>query len=330
MSTLKRYQLSLWNILLLLISKHLIFATVLELEPFVFPKGANTLFIGHSFFVPIARQFDVFATSSGKYPDHNLNTFLKGGESGSPVNLWENHKDEIETIFNDAARSGTPIELFGMSAGAPGTLELSIEEVMSYYTRWIDLALSYNSKISVYIGMPWLDFPADYEDADVYSSSLQQISDYVWSLVQEIRESYPDTNIFYLNYGSIAGTMRHLFEDDELIDVTHFIKQTSAGATQRTSLFVDTKGHGGSMMLDMMGLTYLYWFYGTPREELIAGATESLLWNGVNVADIFKEEYAANKDYTVFDSNVNSSSSNFCLNIILIQLIVFISIAAIV
>lgn len=261
-----------------------------------FPEGANTLFIGHSFFVPIANQFGQFATKSGNYPNHNLETFFRGGEGGSPVNLWNNDKADIEAIFNSATSAGTPIELFGLTAGAPSDLNSPPGEVMQYYSLWIDLAISYNPNVSIYIGLPWSDFPAEYSDATVYSSTIQDNADYVWDAIQDLREQYPDTNIFYLNYANIVSTMRHLFEDDELVGIDHFIKP--AGGMKRESLFTDTKGHGGPMMLDMMGLAYLQWFYGTPISTLINAATK-LGWNKQNAKEIFKISFLANWDYRI-------------------------------
>lgn len=260
-----------------------------------FPKGANSLFIGHSFFVPIAQQFDLFATNSGEYPNHNLQTFKRGGELGSPVSLWENHKDEIESIFSAATSSGAPIELFGMTAGAPSDLEQPPIELLLYYRRWIDLALSYNPNTSIYIGMPWRDFPADYSDATVYSSHMQENADYAWPFIKDLRGMYPNTSIFYFDYGSIVGKMRHLFEDDELVGVSTFIK--SGGATKHTSLFIDNKGHSGTMMLHMTGLSYLNWFYGRSIESNVDSASDLLGWNRQNVVDIFSAAGEANEEY---------------------------------
>ena len=266
-----------------------------EAQVFSFPNGANSLFIGHSFFVPIAQQFDLFATNSGEFPNHNLQSFKKGGENGSPESLWENDKDEIEAIFLAASSSGTPIELFGMTAGAPSDLEQPASESLLYYRRWIDLALSYNPNTSIYIGLPWKDFPADYTDATVYSSFMQETAAYVWPFIKDLRGMYPNSNILYFDYGSIVGKMRHLFEDDELVGISSFIK--SGGATKRTSLFSDTKGHSGTMTLDMTALSYLNWFYGRSIESNIDSASDLLGWNRQNAVDIFSAASEANEEY---------------------------------
>jgi len=294
---------------LILLLKRPLTATSQQLldQPSVsFPLGSNNLFIGHSFFVPIAEEFDLYAKKSGNYPNHNMQTFKRGGEKGSPIYLWDNHRTDIEAIFNSSSLAGSPIEFFGMTAGAPSDVDTPPTEGMLYLTRWIDLALAYNQNTSIYIGMPWQDFPADYSNATVYSSKIQENADYVWNAIKDLRGLYPDTNIFYFNYGSIVGAMRHLFEDDELVGVTNFIKP--AGATKRTSLFSDTKGHSGTMMLNMMGLNYLQWFYGTPYHTLVGAAENTMGWNRQNVIDTFTTAFLANEDYRLLIEDIPTNS----------------------
>ena len=94
-------------------------------DPVVFPNGAKSLFIGHSFFVPIADRFDDFGRQGKKkYTNHNVQTFKKGGAQGSPVYLWENHKPEIENILKSE-----DIELFGLVSAA-GDGEMPVEDAI--------------------------------------------------------------------------------------------------------------------------------------------------------------------------------------------------------
>lgn len=52
-------------------------------EPVVFPNGTSTLFIGHSLFVPVSREFDTFVEKkSSLFPNHKHEEFFQGGEKG--------------------------------------------------------------------------------------------------------------------------------------------------------------------------------------------------------------------------------------------------------
>lgn len=266
-----------------------------------FPQGANSLFIGHSFFCPIADQFGEFAAASGQFPNHNLTTFKRGGELGSPINLWVNHKAEIEAIFNSSSLAGTPIEIFGMTAGAPSDQVQPIEDIMLAYTQWIDLAIGYNPSTSIYIGNPWQDFPTNYTNATVYEAKIEETAELVYTqLIMELRATYPANNIFFLSYGSVTTAMRHLYEDGELEGINYFTKPPT-GATRAESLFVDTKGHAGTMLMHLAGMTYLNWFYGVPMMPLVNAADTLLPWDRQNVIDILTAAGVANEEYRLYE-----------------------------
>ena len=57
-----------------------------------FPEGTDALFIGHSFFVPISRNFDDIGSASGAYPNHSHQEVFSGGRTGTPRSLWESRK----------------------------------------------------------------------------------------------------------------------------------------------------------------------------------------------------------------------------------------------
>jgi len=257
----------------------------------VFPQGANSLFIGHSFFVPIAQQFDSFASQSSMYSDHNAQFFKRGGENGSPISLWDNHKEDIELIINSTTPS---IELFGMTTGANKTV-IDEDALLLGYTQWIDLCLTYNANMAFYIGLPWPDFPSNYTDADAYISTVQQNDILVYELlITQLRDMYPNNDIFYLNYGIIASEMRNILEDGELVGIPNMT------GPRGKSIFKDVKGHAGNMLKDMTGLTYLAFFYGTSFQLLVQAAAQ-FGWDRMNVINIFRETFMANMDYLLFE-----------------------------
>ena len=73
--------------------------------------GYNSLFIGHSFFRPVADGLPFHAAQAG-IVGHTQSTVSAGGANGAPQALWEDasKRAEIQAILD-----GGDIELFGMT-----------------------------------------------------------------------------------------------------------------------------------------------------------------------------------------------------------------------
>jgi len=222
----------------------------------------NTLFMGHSFFAPIARQMPFHMTQLG-FDDHNQYVEFSGGESGQPQALWEDeeHRNAIQTILNTGK-----VELFGMTASS----------TMEGYTLWIDYALSQNPNTQIVIGTPWLDFPADYSDAASYESIIiDGINNKIQVDIDELRVRYPNTEIISLPYAFAAIELRKMFESGQLPNVTELI-----GNNLNTSIFADEKGHGhgNGLLLDLSEFIWLSHIYGIDLDtyEYSAGHATNL------------------------------------------------------
>jgi len=250
--------------------------------------------MGHSFFVPIAGRFDAFAKVKNQrdhsYPNHDMQTFFQGGEKGSPLYLWDNHKEEIETVL-----SAGDIELFGMTA-APSDEDLDAGTVLAGYTQWIDLALTYNPDTAFLIGLPWSDYPAYYDDSATYKSTNQENGELVFRGVALLRRRYPDNHIYFLNYGIIAAEMKSMFEGGALVDIS-----AETGTNEDTSIFIDQKGHAGSMLKDLAGLFWMHWLYDASMDTLLIGV-KFLGWDEQNALDIFLAADQENQDYLLVAS----------------------------
>lgn len=61
------------------------------------------------------------------------------------------------------------------------------------------------------------------------------------------------------------------------------------------SIFVDEKGHSGTMLKQLAGLSWLYRFYGTPPNAIVKAAVRHLGWDKENVIDILQALGDANK-----------------------------------
>ena len=211
----------------------------------------NTLFMGHSFFAPIARQMPFHMSQLG-IDDHSQHVEMSGGETGTPIALWEDeeHRNTIQAILNTGE-----VQLFGMTASP----------TMEGYTLWIDYALSKNPNTKIVIGTPWLDFPADYGDAATYESTiLDGINSKIQVDLDAIRIQYPATEIVSLPYAFAAIELRHMFEEDQLSGVTELI-----GSNPNSSIFSDQKGHGhgNGLLLDLAEFLWLSHIYGVDLDN---------------------------------------------------------------
>jgi len=266
-------------------------------QPTIFPEGANTLFMGHSFFIPVSKQFNSLVDKK-EYPNHSFEDYAKGGEKGSPIYLWDNHLNDIEDLLK-----GKDVELFGMTVHSDPYYaeEEAIVEMIDAYKRWIDLAVSYNPHTSFFIGVPWLDFPSSY-DATTYMTKMQEAGDTIYNTVIEpLRDMYPNTHIYYLNYGIISAAMKNLYEKNELFDIT---VQTQDESTNKfKSLYVDEKGHGGNMLLKLSGIAWYTWLYEgydfpTLAKNLVD--EDELIYNEQNIIDIYQVVEEVNQDYRLY------------------------------
>lgn len=163
-----------------------------EAEP-AFKDGANCLFIGHSFFIPVARSFDKVARQSG-FRSHEVKLVFAPGKGGLPADLWDNpkHKKQIE-----AALATGKIDLLGMTA--LGGLGSTFEDCQ----RWIDLALKHNPKTRFFIGVPWIPGGPKMEN-ERYLKAIEASGDRTFKTVTELRKAYPKNQIDFINYGIVG------------------------------------------------------------------------------------------------------------------------------
>jgi poly(3-hydroxybutyrate) depolymerase len=236
--------------------------------------GYNTLFMGHSFFAPIARQIPAHMTRLGN-DYHNQYVEMSGGESGTPIALWEDegHRNNVQEILNTGE-----VELLGMTASP----------TMEGYTLWIDYALSKNPNTKIVIGTPWFDFPADYSDAATYENTIiDGIDSKIQVDIDALRSLYPNTEIINLPYAFAAIELRNLFEVGQLPNITELI-----GSNADTSIFSDQKGHGhgNGLLLDLAEYIWLSHIYGIDLDSYEYSAGHDI--NLKEVANSILDKYA--------------------------------------
>lgn len=205
--------------------------------------GYKSLFIGHSFFRPVADKMPQVTAAAGL--SHDQATVFSGGETGAPEALWNNVVKRLEIQGHLDAGD---IELFGMTY--EGTYP-----TIAGYELWFDYALAKNPNTKFMLALPWLDYPSFY-NADEYASAVRIDAIAVWEdLLVELRGKYPDATIINVPYGLGVAELRLLFDAGILPGV---FALTGPGGV---SLHTDNKGHGGEIVFDLSSLIWLNRIY---------------------------------------------------------------------
>lgn len=121
------------------------------------------------------------------------------------------------------------------------------------------------------VGIPWKDFPAGVDTATYTAEYRTGISELAPALFAGLRAKFPGTTIIENIYGTAAVELRLLFDQGKLPDVKQL---TGDKATESTSLFKDSKGHAGAMLLDLAPLLFLKRIYGVDPSEVSSDFSE--------------------------------------------------------
>ena len=118
-----------------------------------------------------------------------------------------------------------------------------IQLIREGHREWINYAIQNNPNVKIFIAIPQIDFPADWEQrAQEYGfSSILELYDYFVNdivhneMVDQLIE-FPSTKIFTIPTGWASVNLDQMNIDNELLD------QISRFGPNATSLFVDDKG----------------------------------------------------------------------------------------
>lgn len=218
---------------------------IFYLEPTFQRAGFNSLFIGHSFFIPIARTMPLHAEAAGvEY--HTQTTVFSGGSSGAPEAMWNNaEKSEEIRLALDAGG----IDLFAMTYHGD-------YPTLTGYTGWINYALEKNPATHIAIGLPWSPYPESTDSISYGSGWKAAHTSAFHDLIDQLKALYPDTNIFCIPYGQSAVELRDLYAVGNLDDVQALLSDSVE------SIYNDTLGHGDGILLALSELVWLSAIYG--------------------------------------------------------------------
>ena len=219
-------------------------------------QGYKMLLIGNSFFKPYAEKLDDLSIVAG-FENHSSTRIIRGGDNGRPINFW-NDSDSNEHLQIKAALDAGNIDVFGMTAGNEA------EDRTEGHRAWINYALQNNPNITIFIAIPQIDFPADWEQRaqEFGFNTIQELYDYFVNdivhneMVDVLRIEFPSTKIFTIPTGWTSINLDQMNIDNELLDdITRF-------GPQATSLFIDNKGHQGDIIREAGSLLWLNSIYG--------------------------------------------------------------------
>ncbi|MEM6691240.1 MAG: hypothetical protein AAF664_17575 [Planctomycetota bacterium] len=212
-------------------------------QPADLKEGARCLFLGHSFFIPVAKRFDEMATEIG-LSHHHASFVLKGNAGGAPGRIWSSsaHRSAATKILETGN-----IHLLGMTYFDESNCK--VED----YERWIDLAIQHNPKVHIFIGLCWPDAPE--ASVDDFSRIIRGSNERLFKTVKTLRGQYPETKIQFVNYGLVARELKDCHASGRLSEIGSLVSRDSG------SLFRDTKGHAGPLLLDLAALTWLDQLY---------------------------------------------------------------------
>ena len=216
--------------------------------------GFDSLFIGHSFFRPMAEEMAVLAPLAG-FDAHTQEVVFSGGATGSPEGLWlqNTKRATIQAELDEG-----DIDLFGMTYHPD-------YPSLTGYVNWIDYALAANPDTVVFVAIPWITNPVNYTAASYAAALDVGYPAVAYPLIDSLRDEYPDTTIFAIPYGLSAGELYTRYADGELDDVTELVGSNGSG------VFRDGFGHADHILEDLASLVWLQAIYGVDLAAFDAG-----------------------------------------------------------
>ena len=216
--------------------------------------GQNMLLMGNSFFRPYAQRLSGLALDA-EFLEHRDTEVFRGGVYGTPIGLWKNEdtNTEIKQILD-----GGNIDMLGMTGyyneGNP----------TSGFSEWIEYALQKNPNVKIFISIPPIDFPADWQQTaeDAGLNNIRELYEFFVNdhthktVIDQLREMYPSTVIFSIPTGWATFDLEEMHQNDLLLDDISLF-----GSFER-AIFTDAKGHQGEVVVTTGALIWLSSIYG--------------------------------------------------------------------
>jgi hypothetical protein len=188
-------------------------------------EGFTSLFVGHSFFDPVAMKFYDHALRAGF--GHTQERVMAGGGNGAPEALW-NDPDKRSEILTYLMRGD--VDLFGMTYHPD-------YPSFTGYRLWVEEALSHNPQTAFFVGMPWARQPESMTATDYALTTNRFYETLISPIVDQLKTEFPDSIFFAIPYGQAASDLYVLFEAGQASGIRAVV------GDPQTSLFTDALGH---------------------------------------------------------------------------------------
>ncbi|MBT4164567.1 MAG: cadherin repeat domain-containing protein [Porticoccaceae bacterium] len=216
--------------------------------------GQNMLLMGNSFFRPYARRLNELALDA-EFLEHRDTGVFRGGVNGTPIGLWNNEdtNNEIKQLLD-----GGNIDMLGMTG------YYNQSNPTSGFSEWIEYALQKKPNVKIFISIPPIDFPADWQQTaeDAGLNNIRELYEFFVNdhthktVIDQLREMYPSTVIFSIPTGWATFDLEEMHQNDLLLDDISLF-----GSFER-AIFTDAKGHQGEVVVTTGALIWLSSIYG--------------------------------------------------------------------
>jgi len=216
--------------------------------------GQNMLLMGNSFFRPYAQRLSGLALDA-EFLEHRDTEVFRGGVYGTPIGLWKNEdtNTEIKQILD-----GGNIDMLGMTG------YYNEDDPTSGFSEWIEYALQKNPNVKIFISIPPIGVPADWQQTaeDAGLNNIRELYEFFVNdhthktVIDQLREMYPSTVIFSIPTGWATFDLEEMHQNDLLLDDISLF-----GSFER-AIFTDAKGHQGEVVVTTGALIWLSSIYG--------------------------------------------------------------------
>lgn len=255
-------------------------------------KGRYGLYMGHSFFVPTAKQL-LKVIPDTQVVDHTGCIIMSGGPTGSPKILWET---ELKRTAGQKHLDTGKVELLAMTYYSPEN------SAVEHYSKWFDYAIEKNPKIDFMVAIPWGPEPhkATVEELPQAGQRYQELYE---TLVVALRKKYPQNRVFFCPYGFGVYELIERLHKGNLPGVKHVLNPDKAARKEsqqkKEQLTNDELGHGGELIAHLSSLLWLQTIYNCDITALKAQRVEGLPDIDLNEisAKVHKKIVPFNADY---------------------------------
>ena len=215
-------------------------------------EGLKSVYMGHSYFRKQAENMVEYAEIAG-IEGHQSTTLFNGGYKGSAAAIWEDVVPGSKKNIQDQLDEGD-VQMFGMTVfmdpEAPEGDVTHMDSQMQGLKNWIEYGLSRNTETIFFVALPWLGGPLTYvgDTGDPQTSGYEEYEEAILGseegmreAIDELRESFPEAEIFLLAYGQGSLELRTLYNLGNLPDVDTLV--SGEGLLEFTAIPMGTRNN---------------------------------------------------------------------------------------